>query len=184
MTETVLGDIKRASGWSIVLGVLIILLGIIAMMSPLATGVVAMYILAWTAIIGGAAQVVFAFQAHSGGRIALEVVLGVVFIAAGTYLAASPLAGLLTLTLLLGALLVGYGIIAVFLAFQMRPAQGWGWALFDAVVTLLVGFMVIAHWPVNSAWVIGTLLGISILFRGITRLMISLGARSGASALA
>ena len=57
MAETVLGGIKRASGWSIFLGVLIVLLGIVALMAPLATGVVAVYILAWSAIFAGGAQI-------------------------------------------------------------------------------------------------------------------------------
>jgi hypothetical protein len=81
----------------------------------------------------------------------------------------NPLSGLLTLTLLLGLLLLGYGIIGGILAFQMRPVKGWGWALFDAAVNLLIGLMVMSHWPINSVWLVGTLFGISILFRGITR---------------
>ena len=65
MTETVLDGIKRASGWSIALGVLIIVLGFVALMAPLATGVVAMYILAWTTIFGGIAQIIYAFGTHA-----------------------------------------------------------------------------------------------------------------------
>ena len=183
MAETILGGIKRASGWSIALGVLITLLGIVAIMAPLATGVVAVSILAWTAIFAGIAQIVDAFQVHSGGRTFLEVILGAVYIAAGIYLVSNPVAGLLSLTLLLGCLLLGYGVIAVVLAFQMRPAKGWGWVLFDAVVTVLVGLMIVAQWPSNSVWVIGTLFGISILSSGITRLMVSWGVRDAASAV-
>ena len=178
MTETILGGIKRASGWSIALGVLIILLGIVAMMAPLASGVVVVSILAWTAIFGGVAQIIYAFQAHSGGRILLEVLLGVVYLAAGIYLVSHPLAGLMGMTLLLGCMLVGYGILAVALAFQMRPLQGWGWVLFDAIVTAILGLMIIGHWPSNSVWIIGTLFGLSILFSGITRLMVSWGVRN------
>jgi uncharacterized membrane protein HdeD (DUF308 family) len=81
-------------------------------------------------------------------------------------------------------MLLGYGVVAVVLAFQMRPLTGWGWALFDAAVTVVLGLMIIAHWPVNSVWVIGTLFGISILFRGVTRLMISLALRRASSAVA
>jgi len=76
MTGSVLGGVKRASGWSIILGVLIIVLGIIAMMAPLATGVVAMSILAWTGILGGVAQIVYALRSLSGGRVFTEVILG------------------------------------------------------------------------------------------------------------
>jgi len=84
MADSIVGGIKRASGWSIALGVLIILLGIIAMMAPMASGVVAVAILGWTAIFGGIAQIVFAFHAHSGGRKILEIILGVVYLVAGS----------------------------------------------------------------------------------------------------
>ena len=184
MTEAILGDVKRASGWSIALGVLIVLLGILAMMAPLASGVVVVSILAWTAMIGGIAQIVYAFQTHSGGRTVLEVVLGAVYLAAGIYLMSNPIAGLLSLTLLLGCLLLGYGVVAVVLAFQMRPLQGWGWVLFDALVTVVLGLMIIAHWPSNSVWIAGTLFGLSIFFSGITRLMVSWGVRNVAAAAA
>jgi len=184
MAESIVGGIKRASGWSIALGVLIILLGIIAMMAPLGSGIVAVTILGWTAIFGGIAQMVYAFHTHSGGRMVLEIILGLVYLALGVYLITHPVAGLLTLTLLPGWMLLGYGILAVVLAVRMRPEHGWGWILFDAIVTIIVGLMILEHWPLNSAWVIGTLFGISILFRGISRLIVSLAVRKVTSALA
>jgi uncharacterized membrane protein HdeD (DUF308 family) len=184
MAESLVGGIRRTSGWSIAMGVLIILLGIIALMAPMASGVVAVAILGWTAIFGGFAQIFFAFHAHSGGRRILEIVLGVVYLAVGVYLISHPVAGLLTLTLLLGWMLLGYGILAVVLAARMRPDRGWGWVLFDAIVTIIVGIMILEHWPLNSAWVIGTLFGLSILFRGISRLIVSLAVRKVTSALA
>ncbi|MGA3317656.1 MAG: DUF308 domain-containing protein [Candidatus Korobacteraceae bacterium] len=177
MTESILGGIKRDTGWSIVLGVLIIVLGIVAMMAPLVAGVVAVYIIAWSAIFGGVAQVVYAIRTHEGGHTFLEVILGLVYIVAGFFLLGHPLGGLLALTLLLGSLLVVYGIFALVLAFHLRPLKPWGWILFDAIITILLGVMIWAHWPVNAEWVVGTLFGISIFFSGITRLMVSMGVR-------
>jgi uncharacterized membrane protein HdeD (DUF308 family) len=84
---------------------------------------------------------------------------------------------LLALTILLASFLLVYGIFALVLAFKMRPHNGWGWVLFDAIVTLLLGILIWAHWPWNSAWVVGTLFGISIFVSGITRLMMSLAIR-------
>jgi len=184
MSESILSEMKRVSGWSVVLGILIILVGVIAIASPLITGVVAVSVLAWTAIFGGLAQIFFAFQAYSGKSAVLDAILGVVYLAAGIYLMSHPLAGLLTLTLMLGALLLGYGVIAAVMAFQMRPLTGWGWMLFDAAATALLGLMIMAHWPIDSAWVIGTMFGVSILFSGVTRLMISLGLRHFTSEVA
>ena len=45
------------------------------------------------------------------------------------------------------------------------------------IVTVLLGILILWTWPLNSAWVLGTLLGVSMLFSGTARLMMSLAAR-------
>jgi uncharacterized membrane protein HdeD (DUF308 family) len=177
MAETVLDGIKRASGWSIVLGVLMILVGMIAICAPLIAGVVIVYVVAWTAIFNGGAQIVYGFRAHAGGRLALELLLGLLYIVAGVFILLHPAGGLLALTLIIASFLLVYGVIALVLAFQMRPVPGWGWVLFDAIVTILLGALVWAHWPINSEWVVGTLVGISFIASGVSRLMLALTVR-------
>jgi len=181
MAETVLGDIKRASGWSIVLGVLMILAGMLAICAPLFPGVLVVYVVAWTAIFNGGAQIVYGFRAASGGRLVLEVLLGLLYVVAGGFILTHPLGGLLALTLLIGSFLLVYGVIAVVLALRMRPIAGWGWILFDAVVTILLGCLIWARWPGNSEWVVGTLVGISFIASGVSRLMLSSAVRNLAS---
>ena len=177
MAEAVLGGIKRASGWSIVLGILMILAGIIAMFAPWEAGLVITLVVGWSAIFNGFAQMVFAFRTHGGLHIALEIILGIIYIVAGIFLLMHPVGGLLALTLFLASFLLIYGIFALVLAFQMRPLHGWGWVLFDGIITILLGILIWAHWPFNSDWVVGTLFGISIFVSGITRLMMSLAIR-------
>jgi len=182
MAEALLGGIKRASGWSIALGVLMIILGIIAMLAPWEFGIVIALIIGWMAIFNGVAQIIYGIRTHSGGRTVLEVILGLIYIVAGIYLLMHPVGGLLVLTLFLACFLLVYGIFALVLAFHMRPLPGWGWVLFDAIITILLGILIWAHWPLNSEWVVGTLFGISILVSGVTRLMISLAVRRLATA--
>ena len=177
MAETVLGGIKRASGWSIAFGILMILAGMIAICAPLIAGVVIVYIVAWTAIFNGGAQLVYGFRTQSGGRLVLEILLGLLYIVAGIFILLHPGGGLLALTLIIACFLLVYGVFALVLAFQMRPHPGWGWMLFDAIVTVLVGILIWAHWPINSEWVVGTLVGISFIVSGVSRLMLSLTVR-------
>ncbi len=177
MAEALVSGIKKASGWSIALGILMIIVGIIAMLAPWESGLVITLIVGWCAIFNGVAQIIFGFRTHGGWHILLEVVLGIIYIIAGVYLLMHPRAGLLALTLLLASFLLVYGIFALVLAFQMKPRQGWGWVLFDGIITLLLGVLIWFHWPWNSAWVVGTLFGISIFISGITRLMLSLAVR-------
>ncbi|HZD32516.1 MAG TPA: HdeD family acid-resistance protein [Candidatus Angelobacter sp.] len=181
MAETALETVKKASGWSIVLGILMILAGMLAIADSAFAGVLIVYVVAWTAIFNGVAQIVFGFRAHSGGKMALEIILGLLYIAAGIYILTHPVGGLLALTLIIASFLVIYGIIALVLALQLRPRAGWGWVLFDALITILLGLMIWAHWPLNSEWVIGTLVGISLIVSGVSRLMLSMAVRKVAT---
>ena len=181
MAEAILGGIKRVSGWSIALGVLMIILGIIAMLAPWEFGIVIALIIGWTAIFNGVAQIIYGIRTHSGGRTVLEIILGLIYIIAGIYLLLHPVGGLLVLTIFLACFLIVYGIFALVLAFQMRPHHGWGWVLFDAILTVLLGALIWRHWPINSAWIVGTLLGISFISSGVSRLMLSAAARKATS---
>jgi uncharacterized membrane protein HdeD (DUF308 family) len=184
MAETILDNVKRASGWSIGLAILMIVAGIIAIAAPLIAGVVIVYVVAWTAIFNGGFQIVYAFRAHSGGRMILELLLGLLYIVAGVFILMHPAGGLLALTLIIACFLLVYGIFALVLAFQMRPHSGWGWVLFDAIVTILLGVLIWVHWPANSEWVVGTLIGISFIVSGVSRLMLSMAVRRVATKVA
>ena len=110
-------------------------------------GLLITLVVGWSAIFNGVAQIIYGVRTHGGWHVLLEVVLGVIYIIAGIYLLMHPVGGLLALTLLLASFLLIYGIFALVLAFKMRPHNGWGWVLFDAIVTLLLGILIWAHWP-------------------------------------
>jgi uncharacterized membrane protein HdeD (DUF308 family) len=179
MAEAVL---KRASGLSIVLGILMIIAGIIAMFAPWEAGLVITIVIGWSAIFNGVAQIIFGFRTHGGWHVLLEFVLGIIYIIAGIYLLMHPIGGLLAITLILASFLMVYGIFALVLAFQIKPRNGWGWVLFDGIITILLSALIWKHWPLNSDWVVGTLFGISIFMSGVTRLMMSLALRKAVSA--
>jgi uncharacterized membrane protein HdeD (DUF308 family) len=174
MAEAVL---KRASNLSIVLGILMIIAGIIAMLAPWEAGLVITIVVGWSAIFNGVAQIIFGFRTHGGWHVLLEFVLGIIYIIAGIYLLMHPVGGLLAITLILASFLLVYGIFALVLAFQIKSRRGWGWVLFDGIVTIFLAVLIWAHWPLNSDWVVGTLFGISIFMSGVTRLMMSLALR-------
>ena len=179
MAEAIL---KRASGWSIALGILMIIAGIIALFAPWEAGLVITIVVGWSAIFNGIAQIIFGVRTHGGWHVLLEVLLGIIYIIAGIYLLMHPIGGLLALTLILASFLLVYGVFALVLAFQIKPRGGWGWVLFDGIITILLGILIWAHWPFNSDWVVGTLFGISIFMSGVTRLMMSLALRKAVSA--
>jgi len=112
-------------------------------------------------------------------------VLGWIFIAIVALVLAVALAlGVVSLTLVLASLFLVEGILDVVLFSRVRSFQGSGWLLLDGIITLLLGGMIYAHWPSSSAWAIGTLVGVSMIMSGVTRLMVSLAIRKRVDTIA
>jgi uncharacterized membrane protein HdeD (DUF308 family) len=178
MSATSVGTIvKKSVGWSIGLSILMILAGCLAIAVPQAAGIAVNLLVAWLLVFSGAAHLVFAWHTRIAGGVLWELLLGVLYIYVGVYLLFRPVAGLASLTLALAIYLFAKGVLELILSFRLRPMPGSGWLLFDGIVTLILGVMIWRTWPSSTEWVIGTLVGISMLFSGISRLMISLAAR-------
>jgi len=175
-------EINRAVGWSIVLSVLMMIAGVLAIVVPPAFGLAVTMLLGWLLVFCGAAHLAFAWETRHSGGLWWGLLLGVIYIATGGYISLHPMAGLASLTLVLAAYLLVESILEFILAYQLRPLTGSGWLVLDGIVTLILAVMIGWTWPSSSLWVIGTLVGISMLFSGITRLMISLSARRVARA--
>ena len=174
-------QLKARAAWGIFLGVLIAALGLLLIAYPLMTATITTLVFGWILVAVGVLDIVLAVRSHTAGRLFLRLLLGIVLGIAGVMLISSPLAGVAVLTLLLGVMLVSEAIVTAVLAFHMRPASGWGWLLFDAGVSLILGGLILAHWPVSSIWAIGTLVGAAILMRGISRIALSAGLRRATS---
>ncbi len=95
-----------------------------------------------------------------------------------------PLAGLAWLTLVLATFLLIEAALEFVLYFNIRRRVNASWVLFDAIITLLLGILIWARWPFSSGWAIGTLVGVSLIFSGISRLMLSSAASRGATGAA
>jgi uncharacterized membrane protein HdeD (DUF308 family) len=175
--------LKKSVGWSIFLSILMIVAGVLAMVVPVAAGIAVTILIGWLLIFSGIAHLVFGWQTRSTGGLLLEVLLGIIYTAVGGYLLFNPVAGLVSLTLALAIYLFAEGILEFILAFRLRPLPGSGWLFVDGIVTIILGVMILRAWPSNTVWAVGILVGVSMLFSGIARLMLSLAARRLVSAL-
>jgi uncharacterized membrane protein HdeD (DUF308 family) len=177
VSHSLTNDIHRAATWSIALSILMISAGIIAVFLPALAGVAVTAVIGWLLIFSGLLHVAFAWRANKPRTVLWEILLGVVYGAVGIYLVASPLGGLQSLTIAVAIYLLIEGVLELVLSFELRPAPGAGWLLFDAIVTLVLAALIWSTWPSSAIWVVGTLVGISMLFSGITRLMFSMALR-------
>jgi uncharacterized membrane protein HdeD (DUF308 family) len=176
-----MADVHKATTWSIVLSVLMILAGVLAIALPSVAGVGITFVVAWLLIFSGALHFVYAWRAGNASAVVWEILLGILYGAIGFYMLTRPVVGLASLTFAIAAYLFIEGVLETFLSFQLRPAPGSGWLLFDGVVTLVLAVMIWSTWPTSASWVVGTLVGISMLFSGISRMMLALSVRRVAS---
>ena len=166
-------DTKSRAGWGIVLGILTALLGLLLIAYPLFAAKVTTIFIGSILILAGVFDLIQALRAHTVGAFFTRLLLGVVYGFGGIVLLMNPLWGVTVLTVALGVMLVVEAGAAAVLAFQMKPISGWGWLLFDAAITAILGFLILAHWPASSIWAIGTLVGAALFIRGVTRIALS-----------
>ena len=171
------GAARKNAGWLVGFGVLTVIAGVFAIGAPLASGLGVTIFIGVALAIGGGARIIAAFGADSFGQGALAFIGGLLGAVAGVILATRPGLGLATLTLLIGSYLLVDGIANAVLAFRVRPGQGWGWILFSGIVTVLLGILLLAEWPLSGTWALGTLIGVNLLFSGSAMISIGSAAR-------
>ena len=186
MTEQVMpaSEIKSNAGWSVFLGVLIVVLGVVLLAYPYATGVASVLALGIVLLAVGILELLLALRFKSGSDFFLKLLSAIVYGITGFLLMAYPITGIQVLTLFVGSMFLVQGVTVLVLGFQApRGVRGRGWLFVDAIATLLLSFLILAHWPSSSVWAIGTLVAVALIIHGATRIGISLGIRRTASAV-
>jgi uncharacterized membrane protein HdeD (DUF308 family) len=159
-------------------GVAMIVIGILAIISPLVTGVVFNMFFGALLIAAGIVELIDADQAPTWKRGALLALAGIVTLAAGVLYIARPLVGLVVLTVVFIAYLVFVGAFRLVMAFQLpRGAPGKAMAFVSGIVALVLAYLAIGQMPDVSLWLIGTFIGVSLIFAGVSRITLARGFR-------
>ena len=177
-TETLSREVSRHAGWSIFMGILTAAVGAAMIVYPLATAAASTVFFGAALLVAAVAQLVFAFTSPTAGRFFLKLLLGLLYGVAGLCLIALPGLGVLTLTAVLGAMLITEAVVETVLGFSAPKGAGRGWFFLNGLVSLLLGILILAQWPFSSVWAIGTMVGAGVLFNGITRIVTSSWVRS------
>jgi len=172
--------ISEHKGWFYFLGILLIVLGVAAIAFPFVTTIAVKIFIGWLFLIGGVLQIVHAFSTRAWSEFLLDLLIGVLYLVVGGWLAFFPLTGIITLTLLLALLFIIEGIVELGIAFRIRPHRGWVWMLLSGIVAIAVGVLLIANLPSSAAWAIGLLVGINLIFSGFAYLFLPMAASAKA----
>lgn len=157
---------KDKSSLLCLLGVLLIVIGILAIAAPAVAGVTTVWVLGGLMAVAGVLRLLGAFHAASWGAGALRMLWGVFTVLCAALVLTHPMFSAVALTLILACYFVIQGIMEIVLALRIKPRNGWGWLLFNGLLALVLGWLIWREWPLSGMWAIGTLLGINFLFNG------------------
>ena len=170
--------IERLEGkWASItaFGVLLVVLGFAALAFSLVATIATVTLNGVLFLFGGAAELAIGMQSRRWGMFFLWVIGGLLYLAAGVICIVNPLLASVVLTLLLGACLIAAGLVRFFLAFRLPPVQSRLLVFVASAVTILLGSVIVSHWPTDSVYVLGTLLGVDLLFHGAGWVSFGLG---------
>jgi len=153
-------------GWIVAFGVISVIAGVIALAADIYATATAVYVIGFMMLFTGATEIVAAFNAKEWSHRILWLLLGALYVFAGIICLQNPFAAATILTLLLGFALIIGGLVRIFLATRMRQGTPWGWVVFSGLISVLLGLIIVAHWPVSSFFVLGIFLGVDLIFIG------------------
>jgi uncharacterized membrane protein HdeD (DUF308 family) len=177
--------LRKHSTWFIVYGVVLVLLGLFAIAAPGIATLTVTLMVGWLLLIGGGFGL---FAVISGGRSApgfwWNLFTAIVYILAGLAVLTRPVAGVLTLTIILAAYLLAGGVMRLFLAvgYREKIPGAWVWVLISGVVDIVLSLIIMMGLPGTAVWVLGLLVGINLLMMGISIVMVAMSVRRAAAA--
>jgi uncharacterized membrane protein HdeD (DUF308 family) len=178
-TATDTAPLRAKWGWIVALGVVYLIAGLVALGSILAATVASVFLVGIMMIVAGVAEIINAFQTKGWGKFLIWALLGALYIVAGFVTFENPLFAAAVLTLILGGALVASGLVRVFLAFSMKRESPWVWVLVSSIVTMLLGLLILAHWPVSSVYTLGLFLGLDLVMAGAAWIGLGVALRRG-----
>src|ERR687898_661819 len=151
-SSAVAEPLHAKSGWIVALGIVYLIAGVVALSSVAMATAVSVFLVGIMMVVAGVAEIINALQVKSWGKFVLW--------------------------LLLGASLIASGIVKIVLAFGMKAGSSWGVVVLAGIVTLLVGGVIIAQWPVNGLYILGIFLAVDLIFSGLGWISIGLGLKT------
>jgi uncharacterized membrane protein HdeD (DUF308 family) len=172
--------VREHSTMFLVEGIVLVVLGILAILVPNIATLAAEILIGWLLLIAGAVGLYMTFTTKGTPGYWWSLISAIISIIAGVLLLIWPLTGIVSLTIVLVAFFLIEGISSIMYSIEHRSELHgrWGWMLASGIVTLILAFLIFAGLPSTAAWAIGLLVGIDMVFGGTALIGIALAARN------
>ncbi len=176
--EEVFGEVRRNWIWLLGLGILFVILGFIGLGMTFAVTLASVLFFGVLLLIGAGAQFVEAVKCKGWKSLLLHVLIAFLYLIAGIGAIMHPVGVSAMLTLMIAGALIFIGLSRVIMAFQMRKFGSWLWLLLGGIISVVLGGLILANWPVSGLWIIGLFVSIELIVNGWSYIFVALAARN------
>ena len=177
--QHVADEVRANWGWLMVMGIGLTVLGVVGLYMAGALTIASLWWFGVLTIAGGGLTLADAFRAEGWKAKLWEMLIALLYIAAGIVMLLNPGASAVWFTLFIAAFLFASGIFRIITGFQIRyQVKGWGWTVFGGVASVVLAIMIWAQWPVSGLWVIGMFIAIEMIMQGTSMIGIALAAKA------
>jgi uncharacterized membrane protein HdeD (DUF308 family) len=170
-------QVRRSWGWFLVLGILFIVLGVICVIGDVSATFATVLVFGWLLLLSGVFALVHAFRTHTWSGVLLSLLSALLRGFTGYLLIRYPVAGAVTLTLILASFFIVGGLFRAIGAGMLRLPR-WGWSVFSGIVSVVLGIILLAQLPSSSIWFIGFAIGIDLIVDGVSLIALATAIQS------
>ena len=172
-----LSRLRKHWWWLLLLGCLLVLCGVVAIAFPFLSSIGIVVVIGTVLLISGFATIISAFWTGQWSGFLLHLLMGILYVVLGMAITDAPVASVMAVTMLAASFFIVAGIFRITASLVLKFPQ-WGWTMLNGVVTTLLGVIIFRHFSEAGLWLVGTLVGVELLFNGVSWIMLSLSIRS------
>jgi len=169
-------EAARQWGWFLAFGIVLALLGIAAVIRSFSATVASMLFFGWLLVFAGTIEFIDSFMVGHWSGFFVHLMAAVLFLIAGILFLTKPVISAEAATLVMSIFFLAGGLYEVIVS-AWSHLQGWGWHVFDGIVSMVMGSLLLVGWPLTGLWAIGLFVGIDLFVNGITWIGLALGLR-------
>lgn len=173
-----LSQLRPNWAWHLVLGILFIILGLMGLQRVMSLTITTAFFFGVLILIGGFAQLIEAFKCIGWKSTVWHILIALLYLVAGASILMDPLAASIIWTAIIAGALVFIGVSQIVMSLSHRESAGWFGVLLSGLVSLLLGMMLFAKWPVSGLWAIGLFVAIELIMHGAALVALALSART------
>jgi uncharacterized membrane protein HdeD (DUF308 family) len=153
-------------GWFLAFGIVLVILGIVAIARSFITTVASMMFFGWLLMVAAIIEFVYAFMVGKWAGFFVHLLVALVFGITGALMVCKPVISAEAITIVMASFLIAVGLYQFLACMWVSNLPGSGWGAANGIISAIMGMLLLAQWPASGLWVVGLFIGIDLIVYG------------------